>query len=135
MGFSSQQYRRENAERRWKVNPVWRGIGCVLFILIPIMSWYGTTLFLHSNFKIELPWELSTVVAIPYTHVVEIDRVIAPINRYFASTGFVLGQLFFTIIFTFLGYGVMAFVYALLYKVAGPPRYGPFDVPPNSVRR
>jgi hypothetical protein len=28
---------------------------------------------------------------------------------------------------------VMAFLYSVLYRVAGPPRYGPFDVPPNKV--
>jgi hypothetical protein len=135
MGFSSQQYRRDHAERRWKVNPVWRGIGCVLLLLIPIMSWYGTTIFLQSNKKIVLPWELTTVVSIPYTHVTEIDKVIASINRYFDATGFVFGQLFFTIILSFIGFGVLAFIYALLYKIAGPPRYGPFDVPPNSIRK
>ena len=135
MGFSSQQYRRGHSERPWKVNPVWRGIGCILFLLIPIMSWFGTTIFLQTNEKIVLPWELTTVVAIPYTHITEIDKVISPINHYFNATRFVYGQLFLTIILSFIGYGVMAFIYALLYKVAGPPRYGPFDVPPTSMRR
>jgi len=99
------------------------------------MSWYATALYLQSNEKITLPWELSTVIAIPYTHLAEIDSVIAPINRYFASTGLIFGQLFFTIILSFLGFGILAFVYALLYRVAGPPRYGPFDVPPSSMKR
>jgi hypothetical protein len=135
MGFSSQQYRRGQKEKPWKVHPVWRGIGCVLFLLVPIMSWYGITLFFQSNKKIVLPWELTTVVAIPYTHITEIDKVITPINRYFAATGLVFGQIFFTIILSVIGFGVLAFVYSLLYRVAGPPRYGPFDVPPNRVRR
>lgn len=135
MGFSTQQYRREHSERPWKVHPVWRGIGCVLFLLVPVMSWYGATLFLQGNKNIVLPWELSTIVNIPYTHITAIDRVIAPINRYFDATGFVFGQIFFTIILSFIGFGVMAFAYSLLYKIAGPPRYGPFDVPPNSIKR
>jgi hypothetical protein len=99
------------------------------------MSWVGSTMFLQSNKKIVLPWELSTVIAIPYTHVTEIDKLIIPINQYFASIHLVFGQLFFTIIITLIGYGVLAFIYALLYKIAGPPRYGPFDVPPNSIRK
>jgi hypothetical protein len=44
---------------------------------------------------------------------------------------FVIGQLFFTVILSFIGFGVLAFAYAILYKMAGPPRYGPFDIPPN----
>jgi hypothetical protein len=131
MGFSSQQYHKERQGRPWKIHPIWRGIGCVLFLLVPIMSWFGTTLFLQTNTRIALPRELTKVVAIPYTHIYQIDNLIAPINQYFDTTGFVMGQLFFTIIFSFIGFGIMAFAYAVLYKMAGPPRYGPFDVPPN----
>jgi hypothetical protein len=133
MGFSSQQYQRQKEQKPWKINPVWRGIGCLLLLLVPIMSWYATELFLQSNQNIALPWELTKVVAIPYTRIADIDRLILLINGYFASTGFVFGQLFFTIIFSIIGFGVMAFLYAVLYRVAGPPRYGPFDVPPNKV--
>ncbi|MFZ2096164.1 MAG: hypothetical protein WAV05_05945 [Anaerolineales bacterium] len=131
MGFSSQQYHKERQERPWKIHPIWRGIGCILFLLVPIMSWFGTTLFLQSNTRIALPWELTKVVAIPYTHIYQIDKLIVQINQFFDATGFVFGQLFFTIIFSFIGFGIMAFAYAVLYKMAGPPRYGPFDVPPN----
>jgi hypothetical protein len=133
MGFSAQKYQRERQQKPWKINPIWRGIGCVLLLIVPIMSWYATSLFLQSNKKVVLPWELTRIVAIPYTRVAEIDNVILPINRYFDATKFVFGQIFFTIIFSFIGFGAMAFLYALLYRVAGPPRYGPFDVPPNKV--
>ena len=119
MGFSSQQYRRQKDQKPWKINPVWRGIGCVLILLIPIMAWFATNLFLQSNEKMVLPWELTKVVAIPYTKISEIDQVILPINRYFASTGFVFGQVFFTIIFSVIGFGALAFLYAILYRVAG----------------
>jgi hypothetical protein len=133
MGFSSQQYDRHREQRPWKINPVWRGIGCVLLLLIPIMSWFGSSLFLQTNQKVNLPRELTRVIVIPFTHVAEIDRVILQINHYFNATGFVFGQIFFTIIFSFIGFGVMALLYAILYQVAGPPRYGPFDVPPDKV--
>jgi hypothetical protein len=133
MGFSSQQYHREQEQRRWKVHPVWRGIGCALLILVPIMAWFATDLFLQSNQRIVLPWELTKVITVPYTKVVQIDRIIAQVNRYFDSSGLMYGQLFFTAIFSVVGFGVMAFLYAILYRVAGPSRYGPFDVPPDKI--
>jgi hypothetical protein len=133
MGFSAHKYQREREQRPWKIHPVWRGIGCALLLLVPIMSWYGTKLFLQSNEKVVLPWELTTVVTIPYTHVGEIDKMIGEINHYFNATGFVFGQIFFTIIFSIIGFGLIALIYAIMYKVAGPSRYGPFDVPPNRV--
>jgi hypothetical protein len=133
MGFSAHKQPRSKVQRPWKINPVWRGIGCVLILLVPIMSWFGTTLFLQSNETVVLPWQLTRIVTLPFTHVAEIDRVIASINQYFHSTGFVFGQIFFTIILSIIGFGVMAFLYAVLYKLAGPSRYGPFDVPPDKV--
>jgi hypothetical protein len=135
MGFSSQQYRKDRQERPWKIHPAWRGIGCILFLLIPIMSWVIATLLLQSNLKIPLPYQMMQVVAIPFTHIREIDKVILSINQYFDATGFVFGQLFLTIIFSIIGYGIMAFLYAVLFGIAGPPRYGPFDVPPSRIKK
>ncbi len=133
MGFSTQHYNRGRQEKPWKVHPVWRGIGCILLLLIPIMSWYITALLLQSNQKALIPSELTKVVAIPVIGVGEIDRVIIQVNHYFDSIHFVFGQVFFTIIFSVLGFGILSFLYAIFYRVAGPPRYGPFDVPSNKV--
>lgn len=135
MGFSSQQYRKPQQDRPWKVHPAWRGIGCILFLIVPIMAWVGAMLLMQSNVKLPLPYEMTKVVVIPAIHVREIDKIIVTINEYFNSIGFRSGQLFFTIIFLFIGYGVLALLYSILYKMAGPPRYGPFDVPPSSVKR
>ena len=135
MGFSSQQYRKDGKERPWKINPAWRGIGCILCIIVPIMAWVGATMVLQSNLRLPMSTDLTKIVALPYSHVREIDKIIVQINQYFAATKFQSGQLFFTVIFLFIGFGILAFIYALLYKIAGPPRYGPFDVPPNSVKR
>jgi hypothetical protein len=133
MGFSTQNFERGRQERPWKVHPVWRGIGCILLLIIPIMSWYATTLFLRSNTKVVLPPELIRVVVIPTTKVIEVDKVIIQVNHYFNRVHFVFGQIFFTVIFSVIGFGVLSFLYAIVYRVAGPPRYGPFDVPPSKV--
>jgi len=90
---------------------------------------------LQSNIKLPLPYEMTKIVVVPFSHVREIDKIITQVNHYFQSTGFVTGQLFLTVIFLFVGYGILAFLYSVLYMMAGPPRYGPFDVPPNSVKR
>jgi len=135
MGFSTQQYHKEQVERRWKINPIWRGIGCFLIILIPIMAWFAATLFLDFDQPLYRSQDFSKPFELNYTQIVEIDRVIADINRFAATNNLVMGQLFYFVIFTVIGYGLLAFVYALLYKVVGPPRYGPFDVPPDVMRR
>jgi hypothetical protein len=135
MGFSSQQYHNDKQERRWRIHPAWRGIGCILFLLVPIMAWVGTSMVLQNSQRIPLSYQLTKLVVIPYSHIRVIDQVIIPVNHYFQQTGFMFGQLYLTIIFSVVGFGVLAFLYAILYRMAGPPRYGPFDVPPGSVKR
>jgi hypothetical protein len=79
--------------------------------------------------------EFNEAITIKYVKVAEIDRGIAAFNRYTQDHNLVAGQFVYFILFTFLGYGLLALIYAVLYRLAGPSRYGPFDVHPNSMRR
>ena len=135
MGFSTQQYRSDKTERRWKINPIWRGIGCFLLLLIPIMAWFAAELFLDSGQQVIQSDSLYQPITIQYINIAEIDKIIADFNAYSASSNLVGGQFFFTVIFTVIGYGLLAFLYAVLYRLIGPPRYGPFDVPPSVMKR
>ncbi len=131
MGFSAQKYRKEQQERRWKINPVWRGIGCLLIIMVPIMAWFAAQLIMQSNTSLPLPADMRKTMTIRYINVVQVDRVIADINRFSATHGLVAGQFFFTVLLMFIGFGLLSVVYAVMYRIAGPPRYGPFDIPPG----
>jgi len=135
MGFSTQQYRSDKTERRWKINPIWRGIGCFLLLLIPIMAWFAAELFLDSGQQIIQSDSLYRPITVKFINIAEIDMIIADFNAYSASNNLVGGQFFITIIFTVIGYGLLAFLYAVLYRLIGPPRYGPFDVPPSVMKR
>ena len=135
MGFSTQQYRKRQEERPWKINPIWRGIGCFMILLIPIMAWYAAVLFLQSGLDIINSPEMDKPFTINYVHVAEVDRLIAAFNQYAPSHHLTSGQFFYFVLFLVVGYGLFAFLYAVLYRVVGPPRYGPFDVPPSSMRR
>ena len=134
MGFSSQQYKKNSKERPWQIHPVWRGIGCVLLLLVPIMSWFAAQLFLESSLKTTLPYAFTKAAVIPYTQITSVDNFIVQVNRYFQNTNFMLGQVFLTVIFSFIGFGIIALLYAMIYRIAGPPRYGPYDIPPNKIQ-
>lgn len=134
MGFSSQKYHKGSKEKPWQLHPIWRGIGCVLLLIVPIMSWFAAQLFLESRLSTTLPYSLTQVVVIPFTHVQEVDKAVLQVNLYFQRTHFLLGQVFLTVIFSVIGFGIIALLYAIVYRMAGPPRYGPFDIPPNKIR-
>jgi predicted neutral ceramidase superfamily lipid hydrolase len=135
MGFSAQKYRKERHERRWKIHPIWRGIGCALILLIPIMAWFGASLILQTYRRIPLSYELTKPITLRYVQVMEIDAIIANFNRYAVAHNLIVGQFLLTIILMFLGFGLLSVVYAIMFRAVGPSRYGPFDVPPNVMRK
>ena len=134
MGFST-QHRKDQQERPWKINPVWRGIGCFLIILVPIMSWFAAQLFLQTNNRLALSADMTKVITIRYMGIAEIDKLIASFNSYTAAHNLITGQFLFTAILMFIGFGLLSVIYAILYRIVGPPRYGPFDIPPGTMRR
>jgi hypothetical protein len=135
MGFSAQKYRKEEKDRPWEIHPVWRGIGCVLILIIPIMAWYAASLFLQSNIHLPLPAEMVRPITIKYSQVPQIDQYISGFNHYTISHNIAVGQFLFAIFFMFIGFGILSLVYAVLLRAAGPSRYGPFDIPPNAMRK
>jgi len=135
MGFSAQKYRKEEKERSWEIHPVWRGIGCALIIIIPIMAWYAASLILQTNKQIPLPPEMIRPITIKYSQVPQIDQIIGGFNHYTISHNLTVGQFLLAVFLTFIGFGILSLVYAVLLRAAGPSRYGPFDVPPNAMRK
>jgi ABC-type Fe3+ transport system permease subunit len=116
MGRYRSYTRQEVKERPWEVHPIWRGLGCLLIILIPIMAYAGAVVIVRANFVnrwVALPTELTRYFVIPYLGVTVYYAVIAV-----------------TLLLLFLGYGILVLVYAFMYRLVGPSRYGPLDSPP-----
>lgn len=98
------------------VHPVWRGIGCILLILLPIISFAAARLLVQANNEqrwIQVPGELT-------------GSFIAP----------VLGRVFFadlalTVVLIVIGFAIITVAYSILYRFIGIPRYGPLDSPPG----
>ncbi len=132
MGYSSGSGRGQ--ERPWKIHPVWRGIGCALLVLIPLMSWAGADILMKGGSPFPMPEELVKPVfvdvSIPNA---EANMIINFINQ--TLRGVTMGHFFFTAVFVFLGFGVLSMVYAIFYRMMGPPRYSQFDARPEKRRR
>lgn len=135
MGFSSTRYdRKPEDKRRWKVHPIWRGIGCILLIVVPIVSFFLARFYMAYVNIFPLPRELLRPVILPFYNIAVIDKIIYRINDFFGGQ-LLYGDLFFTIIFIALGFGVLSIIYGMIYRMIGPPRYGPLDAPEQKRNR
>ena len=98
------------------VHPVWRGIGCFLLILLPIISFAGAKLLVQANGKqrwVQMPVELTRSFPLPM-----IGRVL-------------YADLALTVILIVIGFAILTVGYAIVYRIIGIPRYGPLDSPPG----
>ena len=130
MGYSSRKYEKKRDERPWQVHPAWRGIGCVLAILVPLMAWAGAVVFLQNNSIIPLPADLTNPMRFQLTKYDLVNQVIVWVNANLGGRGLTLAQLLFWLAFILVGFGVLAILYGFMYRVVGPPKYGPLDSPP-----
>lgn len=111
-------------ERPWKIHPIWRGIGCLMMLLIPIMSYAGAVVLVQANLEqgwLPMPRELLQTVAIPF---------VGDVEQFFAVV-------IVTVLLMIIGFGAVTILYSLIYSAVGPPRLGPLDAPPvrNSPKK
>jgi hypothetical protein len=103
--------------RPWKIHPIWRGIGCILMIIIPVLAYAGAVLLVRENTVqrwLPMPRELTQPMTLPLVGTV--DNFIA--------------VMMVTLLLMLISFGMLTIIYSLIYSALGPPRLGPLDAPP-----
>jgi quinol-cytochrome oxidoreductase complex cytochrome b subunit len=93
------------------VHPVWRGVGILLMVLMPVMGYVGSLLLLDENNKhswVRIPNEL--LVPGP-DHLLLVKAIMTVVIG--ASIYFIFMMLTF-----------------IIFRIVAPPKLGPTDVPP-----
>lgn len=127
--YTSYQKQKEKVQRN-QVHPVMRGIGCILMVLVPIVS-YGTAVFLvnhgaRSGWPIPPDW-LGTPT---FPQILSRLGGLQVILNFLAAQTNLFANLIFAAALTVFIFGVLAIIYGFIYKLFGPPQYGPTDMPP-----
>lgn len=116
-------------KRPYDVHPIWRGIGCFMMILIPLMAIVGAMVMIDEGTKAgwPIPQELLGYPQMPSMafQIPVIDKIALTIS----SVNNLYGIIAFSMVFMVLGFAVISMVYSFAFKVMGPPRYTPLDAP------
>jgi hypothetical protein len=122
-------FERKPIERPHEIHPIWRGIGCIIMILIPIMAFLGTTLLIQQGIKEQwpMPADLMGHPKLPdWMYMLAVTRQFAePV----ASVDNLYALIAGTVLISILAFGVLAVIYSWSYKAVGPRRYTPLDAP------
>lgn len=102
----------------WKIHPVWRGIGCLLLLIGPVLA-YITADILVSMTLSEGWYPLPRDLVRPYT----IPLIGLRVNHLFAN-------LMVTALLLLFGFALIMILYTVIFAIAGPGRYTPLDSPP-----
>ncbi len=121
--------------KRDEVHPVMRGIGCILLVLVPIIA-YGSSVYVV-DYGVQKGWP----IPIAWLGIVDIPPLLRKLAGLTVVWNFLQAQnnltanLFFALTITIVIFGILAILYGFLYKLFGPPEYGPTDMPPERGRK
>jgi hypothetical protein len=129
MGYSTRKFEKQRTERPWTVHPIWRGIGCFMIILIPIMAWAGMNVVMQSELITKLPVNFTQPVYFKLTDYDFVNLVVLWLNANLGERGFTFGMVIFFLGFLLVGYLLLVILYGVMLRMIGPPRHGPLDAP------
>jgi hypothetical protein len=124
------KYQRKS-EKKPEGNPIWRGIGCILIVVVPVISYALTAIFTPLIVATDLvPLELLGHVKFPEWAVKtpilsDITYFIGGIN----DLGLKLIAFFFILL---LLTAIFSLLYSMVFQLIGPPRYTDKDAPPST---
>lgn len=131
--YNSYQQHKELPAKR-EVHPVWRGIGCLIMIISPVISWAAASLLLEVAKLQKWPfvYELGGYLRFPDIFY-QIPGVLVVAN-YISSIVYLKALLLFFVLMLIAFSGVFAVLNAILYRAFGPPRYTRLDEPAPRVK-
>ena len=114
-------------------NPIWRGFGCLMIVIIPVISYAAAFMLVDIGAKQgwPIPYQLMGQPAIhpllwKVTSLVPLWAFIQSQNNLYAILS--LALLIIIILASFI-----SIIYAFMFRSA-VPRYGPLDVPPPNIK-
>jgi hypothetical protein len=115
------------------MNPLWRGIGCILIVLVPLIT-LGLTAIVTPVLSATgyVPHELMGHVIFP-DWVFKVP-ILNAITAFIASINNLWLDLIIFIVILVILTGISSLIYVSVLQVIGPPRYGEKDAPPSKYK-
>ena len=114
-------------------HPIWRGIGCLIIIFVPILSFAAAnvTMPFFLNRGLVPPELLGTPQLPDWLWYVP---MLAQIVHFLFVRPSIFAILLLTFLYILILGGVFSVIYALMYQMVAPPKYGPMDAPPSRAK-
>ncbi len=126
-------YRFEAPKPKKEMPAGWRGIGCFLIVIFPVVSYFAAIELLnvdsiHSFFVRAMPGLFG---AIPIHPLLKRITSLTPLWDWLRSINNLGVNLVFGAVITLILSGIVSVVYGIMYRAVAPSKYGPTDAPPQ----
>jgi hypothetical protein len=129
------KYQKKEYKRPLGLHPIWRGIGCLVAVILPIISYFGSIELLKIGVEKSwpIPQSLLGFVQFPlwvwkYQILTNILAPITIIPNFYAIV-------VLTIVLTIILSGILSLLYSIIYRMVAPPLLSDVDAPPIKGRR
>lgn len=131
--YTNASQRRRSTPRELEVHAIWRGIGCLLILIVPTISFLLAiaTIQVAVDQNWPMPYQLMGYPIMP--------DLLWKAAGLTSLLGFIQNQknlyavLAVTIVYVVVFSAVVSVIYAFIYRYVGPARYGPQDAPPPKI--
>ncbi len=127
--------RRRGPNEKEQVDPLWRGVGCIMMVVVPAISYFLAWLTVNLAVARDwpMPYQLMGYPVMP--DLLMTNQALSPIGLWIEQQQNLYALLLITIAYVVMLGAVIAWLWAALYAHLGPARYGPLDEPPISARK
>lgn len=116
------------------VHPLMRGIGCIMMVVVPILSWGLAVLLVNYGSRNGWPIPPNWFGRIHIHPLLLKLEGLRPVWNFLAAQQSLVAHLVFTVAIIIVIGGLMSMIYGYMYSIFGPPQYGPQDAPPIRVK-
>lgn len=116
-----------------KVAPIWRGVGCLLMVVIPVISFViGKAILQVAKSRNLIPPEILGYPKFPaWVYKVVFFNTIA---QWIGTLKDPVALLIFSLAVLLLLSGLISLIYTAIYQLVGPPRYTEVDAKPSKYK-
>jgi len=115
------------------MNPIWRGIGCILIVVVPLLAYGMMLVFVPPIIATgKVPYQLLGHVQFPeWAFKV---RIVADIASYISSIDNLWMNIITFFVMLLILTAVASLLYSMIYALIGPARYSELDAPPTKYK-
>jgi hypothetical protein len=130
--MSTYKFSDARKEKARETPAIWRGLGCLLMIIIPIISYAAAVVTVQSvyvNRPALIPRDLLFTVEVPRL-VWQYLPILAGFLQKIFNDPYLWVYLMVTVVYLLIFSGIISVAYSALFRAFGPPQYGRLDAPP-----